>query len=332
MLDRLAELNRLLFALTAIMDERGAAPRDLVLQQCQATVIDSRLPNHEATIAFACRIGYVADAQSVLRITHAGTAFLELNPEKVYDLAVEQKRLLLRSVFLHGPLRTESFSLLREFAPSFKDQTFRWSEEEGSFEGYDALLIALLDELELLVRIDGGLVINHDFVKTVASFLEEGKGWSEQDFEEYLRAKRELGALAEDLVLSFEAERLRASGCAVECHCVRRISGLRVNAGYDIESYDGASKDLAFDRFIEVKGSRDPRLRLFWTENEMAAARKLGERYWIYFQGGIDAKLAAARNKPLMFRDPIRTLLPRTDVQVVPQGFVISSGMRGDAA
>ena len=56
MLDRLAELNRVLLALLSIMDEAGTAPRESVIRECQARTIDGRLPDHDATISFAAKM------------------------------------------------------------------------------------------------------------------------------------------------------------------------------------------------------------------------------------------------------------------------------------
>ena len=88
-------------------------------------------------------------------------------------------------------------------------------------------------------------------------------------------------------------------GHAVEAHCVRRISNVRVNAGYDIESFDGPSPPVAYDRFIEVKGAKSDKLRFFWSDNEIKVAKKLGKRYWIYFQGSVDVKNGVARDEPI---------------------------------
>src|SRR5262249_40770270 len=162
----------------------------------------------------------------------------------------------------------------------YDEATFRWSEfDDTPLEG-DGWLIGHLVQLGLLAPTEAGLVVNGEFAKTVAAFLEEGKGWTEEQFQSYFQEKQEIGDIAEDLTVTFDRHRLREPGHTVEAACVRRISRLRVNAGYDVESYDAASADVNYDRFIEVKGGRAIKLRFFWSENEMQIARKLGPNYW----------------------------------------------------
>jgi hypothetical protein len=172
--------------------------------------------------------------------------------------------------------------------------------------------------------------IAEPYVDAVAALLAEGKGWTEEALEEFLRERQEVGDLAEELVLRFEQGRLRGAGCEVEAHCVRRVSKLKVDAGYDIESFHAASMGLHYDRFIEVKGSRGADVRFIWSDNEMKAANRLRDRYWIYFQGGIDAKKGAARNRVLAFQDPMTTILQDARFTVTQHGVIVQAALRGD--
>jgi hypothetical protein len=88
---------------------------------------------------------------------------------------------------------------------------------------------------------------------------------------------------------------------------------------------------MNFDRFIEVKGSRSPDLRFIWTENEMRVAKKFKDRYWIYFQGGIDLKNRSAKNEPVLFQNPIDTLHKDARIKMTPYGLVVEGKLRGAA-
>jgi hypothetical protein len=123
--------------------------------------------------------------------------------------------------------------------------------------------------------------------------------------------------------MQWEKRRLKSNGHRIEAACVNRISKRRVNAGYDIESFDGASNLLAHDRFIEVKGSGKPTVRFVWTPNEMHRAIALGAKYWIYFVGGIQRKKRIATREPVMLRDPHATLNPTTGFTLQPKGEVL---------
>jgi hypothetical protein len=183
--------------------------------------------------------------------------------------------------------------------------------------------------LGLLEPRDDGWEVRADYTGTVAEFLAEGVGWSEEKFREVLKEKEEVGKLGENLVKAFEMRRLMKMGYAVEARCVRRISNVRVNAGYDIESFDSSSPTVAYNRFIEVKGARGREMRFFWTDNEIKIATKLGKRYWIYFQGAIDVKKGTARNEPILLHDPVNSILGNANFKTTPQGLIVESDMKG---
>ncbi len=327
--DNIAELNRLLLATQTLSNSGGATSLRTVVEQCQSTVIEGRMPDHTATIRFANSIGLVSEDSSGIRITEAGEAFLDLNPDKSYDLTEGQKRLLIRSCFLQGALRVQTRRLLKSFARSERAGTYLWSAiDSPPLEG-DDWLVEHLRQLGILVRSDEVVSVDHAYLETVTAFLDESSGWSEREAEEYYAEKRAIGTLAEDLIVKYEAQRLLAAGCPVEARCVRRISLVRASAGYDIESFDSTTKYVNPDRFIEVKGSRGDNLRLMWTDNEMKVAKKLGQRYWIYYLGGIDLDAGRARNEPLLFQDPHISLLKDSRIKATPQGLIIEGPVRG---
>ena len=105
---------------------------------------------------------------------------------------------------------------------------------------------------------------------------------------------------------------------------------MKVNAGYDIESFNGKSKAMKFDRFIEVKGSGESTVRFFWSTNEIEIAGRLGDNYWIYYQGGIDKKTKKAKNKPLMFQNPQESIMKDTNFTKIQNGLVVEAKIVGE--
>jgi hypothetical protein len=330
MIAKVDEINRVLI----IASDLGAAGSDvaveLVIEQCRGKVIEGRMPNHEDTISFCQRLGFIVRRGNDLNVTAFGESFLRFNPDRAYALSEEQRKVLLRTCYLHGPCRRETHRLLRGFSPAYDEGTFRWSEVDNAPLETDPWVWEHLLQLGLLTGSSSALAVSPEYGRTVAAFLEEGRGWSEEEFQKYLQEKLEIGDIAEALVVAFEVQRLEALGRTVEAKCVRRISRLRVNAGYDVESFDSISNGLNYDRFIEVKGARGPNLRFFWSENEMQIAKKRGAQYWIYFQGGVDAMTRTAKNKPLVFQNPIESVLDDASLTKVPQGVIVEANLRGD--
>ena len=328
MIDKLAELNRVLLAVKDFADSDGFASVKAVIEHCKSTVIEARIPNHEISISFAEQIGLLTARGAAVRLTENGLGFVDLNPGSLYDLSEGQKRLLLRICYLHGPLRKQARSILSEFSQALGADALRWSVYDSS-PLPDEWAAEHLHQLGLLRRHEDGWEVRAEYTKTVAVFLEEGAGWSEEKFKEYLKEKEEVGKLGEDLVRAFEARRLTTMGHVVEACCVRRISNVRVNAGYDIESFDGSSPAVNYDRFIEVKAARGPQLHFFWSQNEIQVATRLGERYWIYFQGAIDVAKGIARNEPIMLRNPVKSVLGDGRFKTTPQGLIVEAKMTG---
>lgn len=329
MVDNIAELNRVLLATKTLSDAAQSADAEAVLEQCRSMVIEGRMPDHRVSVDFAASLGLISEADGRITISERGAAFIALNTENIYDLADEQKRLLLRSCFLQGPLRKATLRLLKGFEPSFKTGTYRWSGIDSAALDAEDWLIEHLRQIGLLRRQGEALEVDALYVKTVAAFLEEGPGWSEEEAADYYREKMEIGALGEELIVKHEINRLRTAGHKVESECVRRVSAVRANAGYDIESFDSVSHDAGFDRYIEVKSSRGTDLRFIWTENEMNVAKRLKDRYWIYFQGGIDLANRRAKNAPLLFQNPHESIRKDARFKMTPQGLIVEAKLRG---
>lgn len=328
MIDKLAELNRVLLAVKDLVDADGFASVKAVIEHCKSAVIEARIPNHEISISFAEQIGLLTTRGAAVSPTENGLGFVDLNPGALYDLSEGQKRLLLRTCYLDGHFRKQARNILKEFSPALGGDALRWSVYDSS-PLPDEWAAEHLNQLGLLRRHDDGWEVSAEYTNTVAVFLEEGEGWSEEKFKEYLKEKEEVGKLGEDLVKAFEAQRLTRMGHVVEARCVRRISNLRVNAGYDIESFDGPSPVVNYDRFIEVKAARGPQMHFFWSQNEVQVATRLRERYWIYFQGAVDIAKGVARHEPIMLQNPAQSILRDGKFKTTPHGLIVEAKITG---
>ena len=97
------------------------------------------------------------------------------------------------------------------------------------------------------------------------------------------------GQTAEEIVVKYEKKRLEIEGFHDEADKVRQISVEDSTAGYDVESFFGKASDLTKpDKLIEVKGTTTNEFGFFWSKNEIKAAQKYGQNYWIYVVTNID--------------------------------------------
>jgi hypothetical protein len=120
---------------------------------------------------------------------------------------------------------------------------------------------------------------------------------SAAELSERLARNAELGSEAEEWVVSFERARLSSHPLVSQ---IRRISEQFVNAGYDIASFSGLDS-LQLNLFIEVKSHGEDH-RFFWSANEIAVAKVLGELYCLYL---VDrSKMSMQDYEPRVIRGP----------------------------
>jgi hypothetical protein len=332
MIDRLDEINRVLASVSMLAGAgpRGLIPIDLVIRLCREAVRDGRFPDHVLTIEFAAGLGFLSVVGDAVEVTSEGRDFLLLNPSSHYELTSEQKRMLVRKHYLGGNLGPDCRRVFKSFSLAGNPPRLVWSELDDAALNASPWLLAHLCQLGLLVRTSVGYESLSDKTETLVQFVEEPKGLTEERLRQLLLEKEAVGDIGEELALAFERDRLKAENCIVEAHCVKRISAVRVNAGYDLESFNGAAPTGTFDRFIEVKSTRGRDLRFFWTENEMKVAEELRHRYWIYFFAGVDTETRAASQKPILFQDPHHCIMHNSEFIKSPQGVLVQDMLQGE--
>lgn len=97
------------------------------------------------------------------------------------------------------------------------------------------------------------------------------------ELKEILWLQEEAGRVAEVFALKFEQRRLKGHE---NFDMIQRISESNVGAGFDIISFEDLDSFFT-DRYIEVKSYRDE-VTFYWSRNEIEAASKLGDRYFLY--------------------------------------------------
>lgn len=325
MIPRLSEVNRILQVLKVLKGTGPAhtIPINYLILLCREVVFEGRLPDHVATVDFACHLGFIFRIEDEVGLTDEGEVVLALNPLSSYELTKDQERFLVKKCYLNGHYSTKCRNLFQRFSISYEKNRLQWLEADGQKFPEDGWLIDHLIQLGVIERNKGTLYTSPTYQDLIAEFIDQPKGMTDERLRQLLKEKQEVGDVAEELAEIYERNRLKNLDCMVEADCMRRISNIRVNAGFDIESFNGKSPGMAFDRFIEVKGSKQKNLRFFWSENEMAKAEELGEKYWIYFQGGIDLASKSANAEPILFQNPIVSIMGDTNFAKTPQGVLV---------
>ncbi len=329
MINNIDELNIALWSINALMDENKRATRNLVIEHYRKNNKQGRMPDYDSTIDYSSQLGFIKVTEDILELSLNGENYLNLNIDNPHDLSEEQKQFLVRTCFLNGALRNDTKECFKCFVESIQEETFVWSEFDNTPFGGFYWIAEHLYQLDVLLRTDKGYSVSKNYVDTIATFLSEPKGWTEEQLMEYLKEKKELGNFAESVIVKFEQERLMSAGHKAESHSIRHFGKSRIDAGFDIESFDGKSKNMLYDRFIEVKGSKGSKLRFIWSTKEIAVAKDFGDKYWIYFQGGVDMKNRRVKNLPLLFQNPYKLFYIEKRYPIQEHGYIIEGNISG---
>ena len=97
------------------------------------------------------------------------------------------------------------------------------------------------------------------------------------------RTSAKIGLLGEDLVMSYEKDRLISLGREDLVNKIKWISKEDDSTGYDIISFDIDKNDNVFEKYIEVKATEGNDTNIFFiSANEVNAMEKLKDNYYIY--------------------------------------------------
>ena len=209
MVQYIAELNRVIITINSISSSKGIE-RSVIVDQCRSIAIEGRMPDHEETIQFCVEIGLLKTrGKQFVLLTDQGRSFIDLNPDYLYDLSTEQKRYLIRGFFLDGVLQRQVKECLKCFVESEKKKTFIWSSIDGTPFGKNGWIVSHLEQLGLIEQLETGYLIKKEYTQTVATFINEPKGYTEAQLLKWLEEKKRLGNIAEEIIFYVEAKVLK---------------------------------------------------------------------------------------------------------------------------
>jgi len=263
--------------------------------------------------------------KETVKITELGKEFLSYNPNNYYEITEQQKRFVAEQLILQGPWESNARDLFLSFNPNYDKLTYEVNLYEKPIPIRYNSIVHLLLALGVLLKTDSVLLVESRYVPFARSLRATNSGISAQELDQALQTNMKLANQAEEAVVEYERARLESINCHAEASLVRRISQLDVKAGYDIESFDGNKPLFDYDRFIEVKSSYGSTLRFFWSDNERRVAEEKGEKYWIYFIGGLSSK-KARQVIPIMIQNPVKRLPQIPGIAVKVATYLVEQG------
>ena len=272
------EFNRVLIYLA---DAGAELSKLALLDMLKSTTCQGLLPDHSETVSAAIGARFISSLSDRLSLTPAGQNFLALNPEGLYELAPGQSGFLYRNLIQRPPYSEITLSFFSLFRSRGKERSFSLDLSSLVLSADQGRLISLLRRLGVIYISRGIAVVTKEYQPQISA-VRARRRLSLDELEALLLQQKMRGNAAELAVVEMERHRLCAAGFPIEAAAVALISDVDVAAGYDIESFNGGSVALEPDRFIEVKSTASSEGRFFWSQNELATAQYLGDRYWIY--------------------------------------------------
>lgn len=304
MINNLKEINRVLLAIKQRESEENSAKKHDVIEECKNIVIGGHIPDHNETLSFCITSNILEEHTGSIRFSKIGEQLFQLNKEKQYELTHEQKEILIKRCFFGDYFKEKTLQILKQFYVDYKRQTFIYSLKNEIPIVAEPVFLSLLKQAELILEDENLLIINNEFTSLVSALRTPTHQITDDELTETLKIQKIVGKIAEKIVFEYEKKRLFDEGAKAESNIVQNISNTFVNAGYDINSFDNKTKDLKFNRFIEVKGSTGTKISFFISNNEMNKAKDLGKKYWIYFVPEIDIMTGLHSGEIIKMQNP----------------------------
>ena len=259
-----------------------------------------KLPNYDEIEKFSLKLNLIIKNNDEIKITKFGNDFLEIFK---IDIELAKKKIIQQCLEIKNIGQNIENAIVQFHYNNSKRWYPKW-DVVNLFE--DTQILPILYETGFLGKKDLEVIVNPEFEKLIS--LKTKKKIPLEQLEKNLEQQKKIGGIAEDIALNFEKNRLKNLGFEEESNKIRQISIDFSNAGYDIESFNGKTKNGMPDRFIEVKGTTQKEFNFYWSSNEIKTAKKIGENYWIYYISEIDIQNKTSPNEPKIFSDPFESI------------------------
>lgn len=284
-------------------------------------VREARLPNYFETEKICENFKIVEIKDDILHLTKLGEKILAENKEDNVSRN-NVNEILINNCILVGENGEKIIQTFGNFYTTNDGK--RWYPKWDVFKLFEMPeILPLLYEVGLIEKKDVTIQINPKYFSLIDQ-SKSVKKLTQRQLENQLQNWKITGEIAEEIVLNYEKNRLKNNSLIQESDKVKRISDEYANAGYDIVSYDNKSKDLTYDRFIEVKGSTNDQFEIHWSENEVKTAKELGKKYWLYFVKEIDVESRKTNQEIEQIQDPYAKVFNSKNYDIECQSYRIT--------
>ena len=247
--------------------------------------------NIRAAIAFFEYLDLIIVKNNKILLSNKG---LELKNQQATQRNVFISQLLLHKMIDDNFVNIQNIHVLPETGKIYFDN--------NAFALVAAIFRNFLISVKCLTFDSERLVVNKSYEKELVFLISnKRKLITQEELLAQLERERNDGALAEQIVLKYEQERLPTLSSEI-----KQVSLIDVSAGYDILSFNDSSS-LLYDRFVEVKCFRG-NLHFYWSSNEKSVAELMGENYFLYL---VDLEIYSRDPKnfqPTIIQNPSKSI------------------------
>jgi hypothetical protein len=185
--------------------------------------------------------------------------------------------LLSRILAVRNNYRAEVFSYLRKYRVEDGDLLYHPPIELRSRESNVRNFLMELGVVHAIWN-GTGYKVSPDYISLYAQAIDRQRKVSPESLVNSFAARDVLGLMVEEAVVNYERSRVGAE----RADRVEHVSLRNVAAGYDIQSISVTDGGAERPRYIEVKAVSAGSMGFYWTRNEIAVAKTLGNFYFLY--------------------------------------------------
>jgi len=261
----------------------------------------------DIVLADAASCGLIKRGSKSYSLTNKGRGLAKSQKQTRVGITDQAKQFLLKRVYLDLDSRgIDCAKFLLRFRADAVYETFVFhrTERESNEENQWLKTLSRLGLLEVEV---GLAKVRSKYLGLVNKLLWQVRQGDISDSLKPTTERNEVGDIAEAHAVDYEKQRLSNLGQDDLCPLVQCISSIDRSAGYDVISFRGTGRHPEEEIHIEVKGTRESKVKFIWSYNERQVAKVEKKKYWIYVFTHVNTKERTGKG-PTKINNPINTL------------------------